>query len=76
MQSFGIEVVGVVVATSDEVYNSQGPQQRRVHDALGNAHMGLVSARIFARQRIGKVGIENECSPAIHEEKAALAQPP
>ena len=72
-QGLGIEMVRVIVARGDAIDKIQS---LRRHHALGHAHVRLVSGRVFFRQRIGQIRIEEELLALPLQQKTALAEPP
>ena len=72
-QGVAIEVVGVHMAGG----NKRGARQSPGLDAArGQAHVRFVGAGIFLRQGIRQVGIEEEDTPGMTDQKAALPEPP
>ena len=72
-QRFGIEMIGVIVRGRDD---GDAGEFLRCNDALGQAHVRLVRLRVFARERIGKIRIEQQKIAGVADEKPALAEPP
>ena len=66
-------MVDVIVTRGDDIDEIQ-PLGR--HHAFGHADMGLVRRRVFFRQRIGQIRIEEEMMALPLQQKTALAEPP
>src|SRR5438552_13990497 len=66
-------MVGVVVTRGDDINEVQA---RRIDHALCHAHMRLIGGRVFLRQRVGQVRIEQQVLALKLHQKSTLAQPP
>jgi len=63
----------VIVRRGDD--GDAGEFLRRNH-AFGQPHVRLVRLRVFARERIGEIRIEQQEITGVSHEKSALAEPP
>jgi hypothetical protein len=72
-ERLGVEVVGVGVARRDDV---DAVEERRVDDALAQAHVRAVRGGVLPGQRVGEVRVEEHPPPRCGQQEAALAEPP
>ena len=72
-QRFAVEMVGMIVARGGDV---DEVKPLRFDHQLGHPRVRLVGGGVFAGERVGQVGVEQEVFPTPLGKKTALAKPP
>jgi len=65
----------MAVASAAQVLVDRTPQTLRSNDQTGNTFVRLFRFRIFPRQRIREVRVDNESIPSMTDQISALTQP-